>query len=370
MNNKKIQSIHYLRGIAALMVAGFHFRAPLNALPYAPNLGNILFGSGAFGVDLFFIISGFIIAMSTERNSGILSFMSKRFFRIYPAFIFVFLIGSLTVYSNNSLSSLARSALLIHKDYNQVSPSFGYNILGPAWTLTYEIYFYSIFLIAMSFSHKYRCVLASLLIALPMAAVQLWFNGSVNLSGDASAVIPSGLVMHDYLRFASSPIMIEFIVGMAFYGMWKNSKIQLQKHHAILVFSACSVVFLYLYFLNINAGFGLQGFGFWSVILVLGCLCYEKSKKISTSRVLIFLGDISFSLYISHYLVKDILNTYNPDFWSTSRGIETFSISISLTFISTLIIHYGIEKPFLAIGRKVDIAIKSRNLNTFNGSAL
>jgi peptidoglycan/LPS O-acetylase OafA/YrhL len=370
MNNHKIQSIHYLRGIAALMVVGFHFRAPLNALPYAPNLGNIVFGSGAFGVDLFFIISGFIIAMSTERNSGILSFMSKRFFRIYPAFIFVFLIGSLTVYSNNSLSSLLRSGLLIHKDYNQISPSFGYNILGPAWTLTYEIYFYTVFLLSMSFSHKFRCLIASLIIAAPMVIIQMLFNGGINFSGDASASIPPGLVMHDYLRFASSPIMLEFIVGMAFYGIWRNSKLQLQKHHAILVFAVCLVIFLYLYLLNINAGFGLQGFGFWSVVLVFGCLCYEKSKKISNSRILIFLGDISFSLYISHYLVKDILNTYNPDFWFTSRGIESFVISLSLTFIATLIIHYGIEKPFLTIGGKVDRAIKANKLKTSNFTSI
>lgn len=352
------------------MVVGFHFRAPLNTLPYAPNLGDILFGSGAFGVDLFFMISGFIIAMSTERNAGRLSFLAKRFFRIYPAFIFVFLIGSITVYSNNSLMSLIKSALLIHKDYNQISPSFGYNILGPAWTLTYEIYFYIAFLIAMSISHKYRCLISSILIATPIIVIQLWFSDRVSLSGDGSALIPSGLLMHDYFRFASSPIMLEFIVGMIFYGAWKSAKIKISGHHATLAFFSCSVVFLYLYLMNVNAGFGLQGFGFWAAILIAGCLCYEKCKAIPLSKTLIFLGDISFSLYISHYLIKDILNTYNPDFWFTSRGVESFFIAMSLTFAGTFIIHYGIEKPFLSIGGRVEKLIKSRKLSTLKGSAL
>ena len=55
--NNKILSIHQLRGIAALLVVLFHFRGYLNGIYAQKDLGYILFGAGAFGVDLFFMIS-------------------------------------------------------------------------------------------------------------------------------------------------------------------------------------------------------------------------------------------------------------------------------------------------------------------------
>src|SRR5699024_8487569 len=83
-------SIHYLRGLAALIVVCFHYRYYLNDSFSGINLGDVLFSNGAFGVDLFFIISGFIICYSTRRteNFPALTFGMKRFFRIYPVLFF------------------------------------------------------------------------------------------------------------------------------------------------------------------------------------------------------------------------------------------------------------------------------------------
>ena len=64
-----IKSVHYLRGLAALIVVLFHFRYYLNDhYEQHQQLGDALFANGAFGVDLFFIISGFIICYATERT--------------------------------------------------------------------------------------------------------------------------------------------------------------------------------------------------------------------------------------------------------------------------------------------------------------
>ncbi len=82
---KKVKSIHYLRGIAALLVVAYHNKQYLNEVYAQKDLGDLLFISGGFGVDLFFIISGFIIMLSSQKketNSPI-NFMTRRFFRIY-----------------------------------------------------------------------------------------------------------------------------------------------------------------------------------------------------------------------------------------------------------------------------------------------
>lgn len=79
-------SVHYLRGLAAVIVVCFHYRYYINDSFSNINLGDFLFSNGAYGVDLFFIISGFIICYSTRRPEKLpaLSFGLKRFFRIYP----------------------------------------------------------------------------------------------------------------------------------------------------------------------------------------------------------------------------------------------------------------------------------------------
>ena len=87
---KKVKSIHYLRGIAALLVVAYHNKQYLNEVYAQKDLGDLLFISGGFGVDLFFIISGFIIMLSSQKketNSPI-NFMIRRFsgFTLYFSF--------------------------------------------------------------------------------------------------------------------------------------------------------------------------------------------------------------------------------------------------------------------------------------------
>ncbi|WP_404851430.1 acyltransferase family protein [Enterobacter asburiae] len=75
-----ILSIHYLRGIAALLVVLFHYRDRLNNVYAQKDLGDLLFGGGLAGVDLFFLISGFIIVYSTKKKeiNNVLFFFCKK----------------------------------------------------------------------------------------------------------------------------------------------------------------------------------------------------------------------------------------------------------------------------------------------------
>ncbi|MGY2924876.1 peptidoglycan/LPS O-acetylase OafA/YrhL [Ewingella americana] len=166
----KVYSIHYLRGLAALFVVLFHFRGYLNNIYAQSNLGDLLFSKGAFGVDLFFVISGFIICFATEKKelNGSLKFVIRRFFRIYPLLILAMLVYFLLVVLRPESHDLFKwflwSVIPLHVDYHAGAPFYGYNMLGIAWTLTYEVSFYLIFLIAMSISHKYRMIISSVTI--------------------------------------------------------------------------------------------------------------------------------------------------------------------------------------------------------------
>lgn len=157
-----ITSIQYLRGIAALFVVLFHMKWMLNNVYVEKNLGDIFFISGNFGVDLFFVISGFVICLSTERETlhSVKEFFIRRFFRIYP----LLLLSVCTIYilGDFKIHELILSMIPIHLDYSSPSPVFGYNILVSAWTITYEISFYIISVLSLMINHRFRCELTIL----------------------------------------------------------------------------------------------------------------------------------------------------------------------------------------------------------------
>ncbi|QJT80300.1 acyltransferase [Kosakonia sp. MUSA4] len=358
----KIMSIHYLRGIAGLAVVLFHFRGYLNGVYSQKDLGLILFNSGAFGVDLFFMISGFIIALSTKNNTSKIAFAIRRFFRIYPCFIIIFTIGALLVYRFDPSENLLRALFFLHRDYTNVAPGFGYNVLGPAWTLTYEIYFYTTFVIAMSVSQKYRTLISSLLILVPMFVIQLHYNGHISLSGVASANVPVDNPAFALLRFMSSPILAEFVVGMLFYELFNKDKFTIDVKVAKFIFFVCCGFFITYYFSGHLFGFGLKRAGLISFALLLGFIIYDNSVGFKENNTLNFLGDISFSIYISHYMFINLLNFYKPGFYVHEIGLARLFMMLTITISAGTILHFYIEKPFISFGKKIENNLRRRNI--------
>ncbi|EML5900040.1 acyltransferase [Citrobacter freundii] len=357
--NNKILSIHYLRGIAGLMVVFFHFRGYLNDVYSQKDLGLILFKSGAFGVDLFFMISGFIIALSTRNVTSKAIFAVRRFFRIYPAFILVFIFGILTVYSSEPTINILKGIFFIHRDYSTTSPEFGLNVLGPAWTLTYEIYFYSLFVLAMCFTHRYRTILSSIFLLAPIVILQLYYNGQLSLNSSAAANVSPDNIAFGLLRFMSSPIITEFVVGMIFYEIFSRVRFTIKNEVAVFALFVCSGFFITCYFSNILFGFGLNKFGLMSAVLLFGFLIYDKSIGFKENKLLTFLGDISFSIYISHYVFISMMNLYKPDFYMQITGLGRFFMMTTITISVGTLVHFYVEKPFILIGKRIEKSISN-----------
>jgi exopolysaccharide production protein ExoZ len=203
-------------------------------------------------------------------------FIIRRFFRIYPTFIIVFIFGTLTVYRFQPSENILRGMFFIHRDYSLLSPGFGYNVLGPAWTLTYEIYFYFIFMLAMFFTHRYRTVLASIFLLIPVVILQIYFNGELSISGGAAAHVPADNPAFGMLRFISSPVIAEFVVGMIFYELFRRFQFTIKKEIATFIFFVCTGLFISFYFSRNLTGFGLDRAGLISAILLFGFLTYDK----------------------------------------------------------------------------------------------
>lgn len=352
----KIKSIHYLRGIAALLVVAFHLRGLINNAYAQKNLGDLLFFSGPSGVDLFFIISGFIIAYSTanQPTKAKSIFVVKRVFRVYPVYIISLVLFCLVI-TPNDMQSFIRSALLIHLDYSKEAPFFGYSIILPAWTLTFELYFYFVFLIAMTISHKHRIIIATALLIIPMVLIQQRYNSTVSLSGFNQL---NGNPDIGFAKLLASPMLLEFVYGMFFY--WSMGYIRKIPHKNIIFF-ACASFAICAFFSRYRFGYGPVNFGIWAFVLFLGCMIYESGTDIKDNRVLNFLGDISYSLYITHGAVNAILIrelSWLP-IYSSGPGFAKMLFAGAIFIVTAYITFNFIEKPFIKLGRMLCNKISS-----------
>src|SRR5699024_9452959 len=216
-NDQAIKSIQYLRGLAALLVVFFHFRYYLNDIYPDKELGDLLFQNGAFGVDLFFIISGFIICYATRHpeQRPLLSYGMKRFFRIYPLMVISLLVFYLLF--GEDQHAVARSFLPVHADYSEKGPFFGYNMLSPVWTLTYEIFFYSLFALGLLVSQRYRKLVALCIIVLLFTGLQLMLNQRIEVSAYSDYTYPGITLIDPVIAVLSSPMILEFCFGIFLY---------------------------------------------------------------------------------------------------------------------------------------------------------
>ena len=360
IQHMKIYSIHYLRGIAALFVVLFHFRSYMNNVYAQSNLGDILFSKGAFGVDLFFVISGFIICFATEKEEfhSSLKFVIRRFFRIYPLLIFSMLVYFLVVVlrpeSHDLLIWFLWSIIPLHVDYHAGAPFFGYNMLGIAWTLTYEVSFYFIFLIAMSISHKYRMIISSTMLV-SMVGISQMLSDSPTLDG-----LNNNYIINDFITLISSPIYIDFVYGIITYYVFKKAKIsENRKGGGIL--SALLVCIIVIttssIFLTKDTNHGPLSWGFMAFVIVLCMTLLEDIVRKYDSALLDTLGNVSFSLYMCHYIIIEIYNKY---FHSESfTGVSALVMMTTISVMVSILLFRFVEMPSVNASKKLTAIVDS-----------
>ncbi|MDL2301456.1 acyltransferase [Lachnospiraceae bacterium OttesenSCG-928-D06] len=271
-------SIQTLRGIAAIFVVFEHIRFLQN---------------GAFGVDLFFCISGFMIMFTTYKDTK--HFLRKRLLRILPfyyamtiaTYFLLLVFPSMFEQSSANLSYLAKSLLFIPFDIGNgaIQP-----LLRIGWTINMEMFFYLLFFLASHISHKYRGLLCSLFLGAFVLLGKVFLGANVVLS------------------FYSNPIILEFVMGMLCYEIarkiYNYHRKQKGSPFLIPVLSLLSL-FLVIFMWQIRPLVSMSGFNrllYWGIPALLILLCFFTLGLLTTMpKFTVTLGNISFSLYLIHY---------------------------------------------------------------------
>lgn len=327
MNTKSnnIATIQWLRGIAAMMVVIHHARNNQSWL-FNPIDHYMAF---AWGVDIFFVISGFIMFVAAREERG-LEFLRRRFIRVAPLywiFTLLFFIKSLVKSEGQAgvpeVQSLIMSLFFI-PHFNLSEPGHIWPILIPGWTLNYEMFFYFIF-----------------------------FVGILNRKplGVVSFAVGFLLLLGFFVKDSHNPIVLtytSFLMSEFLAGMWIGkifSESGIDKKFSLLL----PVGFVGLLGLPLVHELGCaSGRVIFSSFIVVGAI--SISSWAPKMNFLEKLGDASYSIYLSHAVIGLALTKVMVSALPLYGWLQ-FAIWIALSIIICGAIGYAtfifIERPLL-----------------------
>lgn len=338
----KLDSIQALRAVAAFAVVVHHVGLTLNSYYPAPlsSTLTLLTGLGAAGVDLFFVISGYIIFRSTSKLesgfSSARSFLRKRVLRIYPAYwiwtsvLLLMWIGGLALKSHQySFSVIAGSYLLV-----PVTRADGslHPVLDQGWTLSFEMYFYLIFSFIILFGWRKKGLAW---IALPFLLIA--FVGLL-------PAVPSSIQ-----SVVSSPLVMEFLLGVCIG--WTLSKHPPASRSirpirwALIAIGTGLLVFAFLQGEVKGTGIDrLVIYGAPSAVLVTLALLAPSAPMLRRAT---WLGDASYSIYLTHGFFTLALGTLLKGGFSLGgapAGVVLAAVSLAILLISSTT-YWLVEEP-------------------------
>ncbi|MES2417955.1 MAG: acyltransferase [Bacteroidota bacterium] len=322
---KRIPSIDMLRGIAALAVCIFHFTNG-NQTYFSNNYWLKEVGSiGWAGVEIFFVISGFIIPYSLYHGQYRLKnfdfFLLKRIARIEPPYFFSILIvialsyiSSLLPYFKGEAFHINYFGLMLHVVY--LVEFFNQPWLNPVfWTLAVEFQFYLLIGLIFPFiNHKKTWVF--------LMVLTLLFCGSL--------VIQSQAIIFHYILY--------FMLGILIF----NRKVKIHSGKYIWMLEPLLLIIIYLQFSL--APFVAATFA-WLI------LSYFENWE---NKLILWLGAISYSLYLIHVPIGGRMINFSANFFNTevSRSFALLGALVA-TCIFAYLFHQLIEKPAIRLSHAI-----------------
>ena len=332
--------VQVLRGLAASLVVLHHYLA--SQIERGAEVSRWLENLGGSGVDIFFVISGFIMMITTsgvKNDPAAGDFLWRRLVRIVPlywaltiiAYAMVLAAGSSvnTVVSPErffmsmlflpSSDTAIDMAALAHKAY----------VIPMAWTLTYEWYFYLVFAITLAIGLRPTGRLAFM---------TAWFAVTVALG---LLLQPASLIA----QVVTHPMVFEFLLGCGIAILY-NKGYRIGGWSALVL--AVAAMFVLSNIFHHSAYDRTFYWGLAAFALIVAATLYRGSQSQSRAiKPLAWLGDISYSLYLSHFFTLALFVRLQRrfDFLGDGFGGATLLLFLALVLLVAAACYYGIEEP-------------------------
>jgi peptidoglycan/LPS O-acetylase OafA/YrhL len=338
-----------LRALAALLV--IHAHSVDLAVKHGTPTGQAAFFSlenfGAVGVDVFFVLSGFVVSLSAAHAHSARDFLLRRAIRIFPLYALLTLAFAATARVMGvsvDASFVAQSLLLLPTFTGATLP-----VIDIGWTLTFEVFFYA--------------VLGALL-ALPdrralVARAAVVVAGCILAGAAAHAAVGGGLSLLPGSTVVANPIALEFVFGCLIGIVWQRRR----WHGPTLLATGAGLLVstVFIGFGQISeVQFVLDGSLSWprlviwgipAALLVAGATQLRTEVGSQVGRILVGLGDRSYSIYVSSAITLPLVGLFWPTF-AHAGGDAAVLLAMAISTMVGVGCYRYVERPMnLALNR-------------------
>jgi exopolysaccharide production protein ExoZ len=338
-----ILGIQYLRGLAAIMVAAQHARFNVPGAEHYPSFG-------LAGVDIFFVISGYVMALTTshlqpqtliESWHAFAEFIKRRLLRIVPLYWIALWWTARRDLPSGQAGYLWQDMFFIPRlnaaDWGAITP-----VLNQGWTLNFEMLFYLIVGLSLLF-RSHRHIFVALVIG-SIAAVGALTTAPPKI--DVNTALPSVMA-----AFYFNDIILEFLFGMAVFKATPYlTRLPIPTWaHALIALASFGALWL----ANGTTEARCLTLGVPSAVLVASTIQCCRTVK---SRWLETLGDASYAIYLFHWAsygaLKPVFSIFEPDPGNALMVAVMFILHLLMGILSGIAIHLLVEKPLNGWVRK------------------
>lgn len=332
-------SIELLRGLAALLVVFAHYRA-------MTGLDSGILGFSYTGVDLFFVLSGFVFApYFFGRKIGIAAHFVRRFFRLYPLYAVALIVYALLLWQpNTSGKYLLKHALFLH---TLESREIAFHFNPAFWSLPPEVEFYIVLPVLAFFTGTLRPILVITVIAAFVHVAIAWFSPSypaVNIISLGNVHLPG--------------LLVEFMFGViAWWAVGRSPSVGMRialVATGLISWLGLASVFMTLGDSGIEDSYLLRGnmqfmASFAFALLVTGWVGWLKQPPVWLVAVASILGSLSYGVYLFHNAAPLILSSLRTSM--SGPGFALLCLGLTLTI--SQILHWICEEPCRRFGRRL-----------------
>lgn len=311
-----LANLQAVRALAALGVVLFHFGLmPATGLP---------FRVGASGVDLFFVLSGFIIAHSSARSAR--HFLALRLIRVIPAYWIATLIAALFTLQN--LGPSDAFDWLLQSLFYLPGPGGRPALIFVAWTLVYELAFYLLYRLALQFGTR----------TAPMIGLALLLM---------LALVPVPGIPGPW------PLLLEFAMGIGIYLAVERYRLLGAVPGSAGLFTAAVGLALLLTLPGVT-GYDpddyqsverVLSWGLPAAVIILGLIVAEHGGLAIRNKPVLLLGAASYAIYLVHPIAIGQLVQLPPNAPPLSWALCLLAAGV--TVAAALAFHLSIETPLL-----------------------
>jgi len=338
-----LDALQVYRAIAAILVVLYHITI-LAGEKYSKSLFGGMFSFGYTGVDFFFVLSGFIITYAHAHDIGrrehFGKYAIKRLIRVLPLYWLVTLVKLAVIFvvPSTAKSYEINPQVILHSILLLPQANGYLPIIGAAWTLSHEMLFYALFTLFIVFGWRVSVTVFSVW-AVAILANQVIVFGGGNVYGD-----------NYVLRFIFNESNLEFMLGCLGAFLVLRQRVPFAKAFLVLGALLFICAAAYVDVTNRDMPSYTFTFGVSSFLLVIGTATLELRTSVAWPKWLVFLGNASYSIYLTHALFIAVLML---GYQRVANVTAHLPMELTLTLVIVIAIAVGaavskfVEQPVL-----------------------